>query len=284
MKVSEGFKFALAAALGWAFMIILTRISLQNGENPYSLALWTGIFSIPFWVHLLIQRRNELQHVTKMGLFTILGMGLNGVILAVLEPFAIKYSSPINFSFLIRTVLLFTVIFATIFLHEKWTFKKFVLVILTTVGTYLLVTNGERINLSLGDGLTLLEAILIALGNNILGKLSTKSMSADLAAIGSFFVKIVPIGAIALLNSAPIPPKTPFLLLGITFFSIVVTMSRFRAYRLASASYVTMMFSYTPVAVSIIAVIFLGEVMTPTQLVGGALMILAGLAAGKMKI
>ncbi len=109
-------------------------------------------------------------------------------------------------------------------------------------------------------------------------------MSADLAAIGSFFVKLAPIAVIALLSGAPVLPKTPLLLLGITFFSIVVTMSRFRAYRVASASYVTMMFSYTPVIVSIIAVVFLGEIITGTQLVGGLLMILAGLAAGKMKI
>jgi drug/metabolite transporter (DMT)-like permease len=219
-----------------------------------------------------------------MGIYVLLGMGLNGIILTFLEPLAIKYSTAINYSFLIRSVLLFTVIFAVIFLNETLTRKKVVLVILTLIGAYLLTTKGQLISLSLGDGLTLLEAALIAFGNNILGKLSTKNMSANIASAGSYFVGVLPVVGIAIMKNAATVPKFPLLLLIITFFSILITVTRFRAYRHASASYVTMVFSFTPVFVTLFAYLFLHEVITPIQVVGGGLMVLAGIATEKLKI
>jgi drug/metabolite transporter (DMT)-like permease len=132
--------------------------------------------------------------------------------------------------------------------------------------------------------LTLLEAVLIAFGNNVLGKLSTKNMSANVASAGSFFVSVLPVALIALFNNAASLPKSPLLILSITFFSIMVTVTRFRAYHNASASYVTMVFSFTPVFVSLFAFVFLQEVITPIQIVGGGLMVLAGIAAEKLKI
>jgi drug/metabolite transporter (DMT)-like permease len=86
------------------------------------------------------------------------------------------------------------------------------------------------------------------------------------------------------MKNAATTPKFPLLLLIITFFSILITVTRFRAYRHASASYVTMVFSFTPVFVTLIAYLFLHEVITPIQVVGGGLMVLAGIATEKLKI
>jgi len=284
MEVSKGFYFSAIAAFAWAVTISLSKLAFQGGENAYTLAFWTTMFAIPFWGILLYKEKNALRSVPKVGIYVLLGMGLNSIILTILEPFAIKFSTAINYSFLIRSVLLFTVLFAVMFLNEKLTRKKVVLVVLTLIGAYLLTTKGQLISLSLGDGLTLLEAVLIAFGNNILGKLSTKNMSANVASAGSFFVSILPVAVIAFLNDAISLPKFPLLLLGITVFSILITITRFRAYRHASASYVTMIFSFTPVFVTLIAFLFLNEVITPIQIVGGGLMVLAGVAAEKLSI
>lgn len=284
MKISKGFIFSAIAAFAWAVTISLSKLAFQGGENAYTLAFWTTALAIPFWGTLLYKNKDELRNVPKMGIYVLLGMGLNTIFLAILEPFAIKFSTAINYSFLIRSVLLFTVLFAVIFLNEKLTRKKVVLVVLTLIGAYLLTTRGQLLSLSLGDGLTLLEAIFIAFGNNILGKLSTKNMSANIASAGSFFVSILPVAVIAFFNNAMGYPRFPFLLLCITAFSILLTVARFRAYHKASASYVTMVFSFTPVFVTLIAFVFLQEVITPIQIVGGGLMVLAGIATEKLKI
>ncbi len=284
MRISKGFTFTFISAFAWAVTISLSKFAFQGGENVYTLAFWTTIFAIPFWALLLLNNKKELKTIPKAGVYVLLGMGLNSIILSILEPFAIKFSTAINYSFLIRSVLLFTVLFALIFLNEKLTRKKIVLVVLTLVGAYLLTTKGQILSLSLGDGLTLLEAALIAFGNNVLGKLSTKNMSANIASAGSFFVSMIPIGIIALLNDAVVFPKFPLLLVGITMFSILITITRFRAYRHASASYVTMIFSFTPVFVALMAYLFLHESITLVQVIGGGMMVLAGIATEKLKI
>ncbi|MBP6994219.1 DMT family transporter [Candidatus Woesebacteria bacterium] len=284
MRISKGFTFTFISAFAWAVTISLSKFAFQGGENVYTLAFWTTIFAIPFWALLLLNNKKELKTIPKAGVYVLLGMGLNSIILSILESFAIKFSTAINYSFLIRSVLLFTVLFALIFLNETLTRKKIVLVVLTLVGAYLLTTKGQILSLSLGDGLTLLEAAFIAFGNNILGKLSTKNMSANIASAGSFFVSVVPIAIIALINNAVVFPKFPLLLVGITVFSILITTMRFRAYRHASASYVTMIFSFTPVFVALIAYFFLHETITLIQVVGGGMMVLAGIATEKLKI
>lgn len=284
MKISKGFVFTFISAFAWAVTISLSKLAFQGGENVYTLAFWTTIFAIPFWTLLLFNNKKELRTIPKTGIYVLIGMGLNSIVLSILEPFAIKFSTAINYSFLIRSVLLFTVLFALVFLNEKLTRKKTVLVVLTLVGAYLLTTKGQILSLSLGDGLTLLEAAFIAFGNNVLGKLSTKNMSANVASAGSFFVSIVPIAIIAFLHEAVIMPKFPLLLVSITVFSIIITTMRFRAYRYASASYVTMIFSFTPVFVALMAYLFLHESITFIQVIGGGMMVLAGIATEKLKI
>lgn len=52
----------------------------------------------------------------------------------------------------------------------------------------------------------------------------------------------------------------------------------------ATASYVTMIFSLTPIFVSLMAIPLLKESLAPIQIVGGILIILAGVSVEKLKI
>jgi len=45
-----------------------------------------------------------------------------------------------------------------------------------------------------------------------------------------------------------------------------------------------MVFSFTPVFVSFMAIPLLGEVMTPIQIIGGVLIIAAGIMVEKLKV
>ena len=168
----------------------------------------------------------------------------------------------------------------------RWykTFFNLVLAVLILTGAYLLTTKGQLISFSLGDIFTLTEAALIAFGNNVLGKMATNRMSTDLSASGGFLIGVVPLSLIALMNNAIAIPKSFFLIVLLTFIYILITVFRFRAYKNASASYVTMVFSFTPVFVSFMAIPLLGETMTPIQIIGGVLIVLAGIAVEKLKI
>lgn len=283
--MSKGFIFTFLAALSWAVSIVIARFVLRAGENAYNVAFWTTALASPYWLFVLSKRKTELKKATKKNCLILLGMGLVSTIgVNITEAFALKYSPAVNYSFLIRSVILFTILFAYLFLGEKLTLKKIILAALILTGAYLLTTKGQLISFSLGDIFTLTEAALIAFGNNVLGKMATNRMSTDLSASGGFLIGVVPLSLIALMNNAIAIPKSFFLIVLLTFIYILITVFRFRAYKNASASYVTMVFSFTPVFVSFMAIPLLGETMTPIQIIGGVLIVLAGIAVEKLKI
>lgn len=123
--MSKGFIFTFLAALAWAISIVIARFILRSGENAYNLAFWTTVLAVPYWLFVLSKRKTELQKATKKDYLILIGMGLVSTIgINITEAFALKYSPAVNYSFLIRSVILFTIIFAYFFLGEKLTLKK----------------------------------------------------------------------------------------------------------------------------------------------------------------
>lgn len=285
MKPSKGFQFTFLAALSWAIAIVITRVVLQNGENALNVAFWIALLSTPYWLFVLFKNFPEFKATIKKNYWILLGIGLvSAVGINLVEPFALKYSPAVNFSLLIRSVIVFTIIFAYLFLGEKITLKKVIIAVLILTGSFFLTTKGQVISLSLGDFFTLTEAALIAFGNNILGKIAVKRLSANLSASASFMVGVPVISLIAFSNNAIAIPKSPLLLIILALSSILLIFFRFRAYQNASASFVTMIFSFTPVMVAFMAVPLLKESMSPIQLIGGVLIILGSIAVEKLKI
>lgn len=286
MTISKGFTYTFLASIFWAISIIIAKLILREGENAYSIAFWTTILAIPYWVFVATRRKDEIKQTTKKDHLILLGMGLISTVgTTITEAFAIKYSPAINYAFLMRSVILFTIVFAYLFLGEKLTLKKIILASLILVGAYLLTTNGQKIAFTTGDLFTLAEAALVAFGNNVLGKMATSRMSTSLSSSASFLVGVIPIIVIALLNQAIAIPNSLFFIVLLTISYLLGTVARFKAYQNASATYITMVYSFTPVFVSIMAVFLLGEAMiTPIQILGGVLIISAGVAAEKLKV
>ncbi|MEK7622734.1 MAG: DMT family transporter [Patescibacteria group bacterium] len=283
--MTQKFKYTFLAALSWAIAIIIARFIYIGGGNAYNVAFWTTIFSVPFWGIVFLKQKEAAKKITRYDLTILLGMGLISTVgIGITEALALRYSQAINYSFLIRTVILFTFLFAYIFLGEKLTLKKIVLAIVILFGSYLLIAQGQKLVFSAGDIFTLIEAALIALGNTVLGKMAVKRMSPNLSAAAAYLIGVIPLSLIALFNHAVYWPKSIALIILLAGAYIVLTLFRFRAYQYASAAYLTMMYSLTPVFVSLMAMTLLKETMTPIQLLGGGLIVLAGIAVEKLKI
>lgn len=285
MKIRIGFIYAMSAAIVWAVTIILYRIVLTGGENPFNLTFWTTVLALPYWLvmvfrertHFYALQRNDYILLVAMALVSSVGVGLS-------EVFALTYSPAVNFAFLIRTVTVFTIIFSYLFLRERITHEKLVLVLTLLVGSYFLTTGGSSIRFTRGDLFTILEAILIAFGTNVLGKLSTNRMSANTVSSGRFMISIIPLVILALANtSIAIPHQLPLVLL-ITFLDFLLAVLIFQGFKHSTATFMTMIMSFTPVFVSFIAFPLLGESLTITQIFGGALIVLTGILVEKLKI
>mgnify|MGYP002335982700 CR=1 FL=1 len=99
----------------------------------------------------------------------------------------------------------------------------------------------------------------------------------NLVSVATLLVTVLIAGVFAL-------PKNLLLIASgamLFFFQIKV---RNRAYQLASASFVTMIISLTPVFVSVWSWIFLKESLEGIQILGGILIVGSGLLANRLKI
>ncbi len=281
--MSKGFIFTFISAFAWAISIILVRLLLNTGVNVYHVSFWTVIFATPFWLYILFGNFHEFKTLSRRNLTLLLTLGIIYAAINIIEILALKYSPAMNFAFINRTVILFTMLLAWIFLGEKLSLKKDVLAILLIIGSYLLITKAQGLTLTLGDSFTLLEAFLIGI-NNVLAKAAVTKINPLLTAATVFLIGVIPTGGIAYLNNAVSFPQVPIFLLSITFFYITLNVFRYNALRAASASYVTMIFSFTPVFVSLMAVPLLNESLVPIQMVGGGLIILAGVLVEKLHV
>ena len=285
MKLSKGFIYTFLTSLCWAISIVLARIVLSHGENPYNLAFWTSILAAPYWLYLFSTERKNVQRLTAKDIAILFGMAdISSVGVTFVEAFALTYSPAVNYSFLIRMVSVFVIIFAAIFLHEKITRKKVILLATILAGAYLLTTNGRELHLTTGDMFTLLEAMLLAIGNGVLIKLATNRMTPNLGSSARVLIALIPMILIAMTHTSLHVPREFLLVLGITVCDFALTYFQFRAFRHATASFVTMIMSFTPVLVAIMAVPVLRETLSPIQLAGGVLIISAGVLVEKLKV
>ncbi len=283
--ISKGFSYAFLGALAWSGAILCTRLVLQSGENLYNVIFWAVLFSFPFWLLRFTRHTSELKALTKKDYLILLAMTLVSTLGASLvEFFALKYTPAVNYSFLIRTVIPFTFIFAFFVLGEKFTFKKIFIASVLLIGAYLLATNGKALSLSLGDFLTIFEAMLIALGNNTLGKLASSRMSTGLNTSAIFLIGFLPaIVIMSIFGTIHWPQSILFIVL-IALCNILLAQFRFTAYKNTSAAVVTMVFSFTPVFVSLLAIPFLGESLSVIQIVGGVLIVAGGVLVEALKV
>ena len=233
---------------------------------------------------MFFQTKSKLTTATTKDYLLLLFIGLIYTLgVTLVETLALKSSPAVNFSFLIRTVILFTIILATIFLKEALTLKKLILAGLILAGSYLLTTQGQKLILSRGDLFTLLEALMLGF-LTISQKTAVQKFGAPLTASAAFIFSLVPFLMLLLATGQIHWPKAPLIIPLLAVFNIGITQFKLQGLKYASASYVTMIFSFTPIFVSLLAIPLLHETLTPIQILGGALIILAGIGVEKLKI
>lgn len=285
LKVSKGFTLTFSATVCWAVSILLTKVIIKSGDDLYNIVFWETLLALPFWAFLFYRQKGEIKKLEPRDYRLLLYIGLiNTLLVSLVEIFALKYTQAINYSFLIRSSLLFTIVFAYLFLDEKISRKKIIISVFLLVGIYFVSTNGSTIKFSPGDLLTLLEAALISFGNTILGKIAIKRMSSSLSASGSFLAGFLPVVLLGVFTHSIVVPISYWLIILLALSTIAGANLRFKAYKVASASYIAMLYSFTPVLVTIAAIPLLGERLGIFQSIGVLLIIAASVFTEKLKI
>lgn len=284
-KVNKGLLFAVTSSFLWACSIVNSRYLLSHGEEPLNLTIWIGLAMVIPWAFLFKKHIKAYKALSPKFKLYLVGIGIASSIgINYLQALALANTSAVNFSFLYRTIVVFTIIFAYIFFKEAITVKKWFLTLLILTGSYLLTTGGQVIALTKGDIYTLLMAASAALVANILIKHTVSRMHPDLSGSAISIVSAAALLIFGYLSgSLKLPVNILMILVGAAF-SFTLTMARNRAYTFSTASFVTMIFSLTPVFVALLSYPLLGERLSPTEIVGGAIIVGSTFLVEKFKI
>ena len=204
----------------------------------------------------------------------------------------IALTDAINAGFLVKLATVTTIFFAWIILKEPLTLVKILTVFTMLFGAYLLTTQGTMMLPRIGDVFILGACVCWSLGNVLVRKvLQTHSIRIELltfqkpiaglpvilALVGFSLVNPAIWGNIQPMSPCCTPQIATFPYAMVNGFCLAMTWTYLnRTLKVATASYMTMMSMVTPVLVSLLAIVFLGETLVWVQVVGAGLIILAG--------
>ena len=209
----------------------------------------------------------------------------------------ILLTTAINAGFLLQFTTVTTSIGAWLFLKEKMTKSKAITIVAIIIGTFLLVTKGRLDVPHIGDLLIILACMFWSTASVLVRKiLREEPVNPDIISASQTLVG-VPI-QLLLVFLAPLYPLAirPIFHLSLLDFQfagyvvihgiLVALLWIFlnRTLKLASASYMTMMTSLTPLIVAVLALSFLHESLSPIQWVGAAIILSSSIATQLLKI
>ena len=288
----------LAFSIIWAIQIVVTKLAFLAGADVLAFTLESTTFAIIAGTILLLPRcRKDLLRVAPIALLGILtANAIHNGFGGFLSNLGTKLTSAINAGFLMQCSTVTTILFAWLFLNEALTRAKVVTVLIILFGSFLLLTNGLMTAPGTGDVVILFACCAWSAANVIIRKLlHGTEINPDII---SFLRPIAGLPTNIFLFSA----YDSFA--GTDFFNydfaksseeywysaangtlcVLVWFFLNRTLKVASASYMTMLSSLTPVFVAIFAVAFLGEHMSALQIAGGALIVLSGFVVVRLKL
>lgn len=282
----------------WGINIFIAKLAFEAGAEPVAFEFQITFIALIFLsIFVLPKKYKELKSTSANVIGNLFLANTARIIGGVFASVGIALTFAVNASFLLKFSLVTTAVFARIFLKEKLTLSKILAIVAMFIGLFLITTKGELIVPKAGDIFLIFACLSWTFASILVRKnLKNSSVSGELV---SFLrpLPAIPLILIMILLSPlyPEPIRSLFSvnIFDLSFISFIVPSGFIaaciwfllnRTLKVASASYVNMMSMITPVIVSILAILFLGERMEIIQIVGAFLIIISGIVTHYTKV
>jgi len=233
---------------------------------------------------MLVKNKSEIKNLNVniyKGLFFagfFLGMGY------VIGLYGLKYSTSINYSFAIKSSIIFTPLLAIFILKEKRDKNRVFLVIAFIIGLFLIISGGKFILPRAGDLFTLIAAFCFSCVV-IIQKTLTKKTSSTVIAWGRTFFALPVFIVLAFFMKTNIAKIVfPELVFAVGLLVAVMAISINKTISISTATYVSMMSMIVPILNIVLGSLFLNESINLFQVLGGSLVVFSGIQVQKLKI
>lgn len=289
----------IAFSVFWAIQIFVSKLAFLAGAQVAPFTIQTGLSAIILLsLYIFFFKKNKLRDLSKQVLIWLLvGSAIHNGLGSFLSNAGISLTTALNAGFLIQFTTVTTSVLAWLVLKEQMTKSKIIMVVMIMFGTYFLITKGQTLTPHLGDILILLACFSWSTGNIII-KSIMKQHPID-SDVVTFLRPIsgLPLflGFVLLSPLYPAPTRAifqtnifdftyfPYALLN-GLFAVLLWIFLNRTLKIASASYMTMMSSLTPILVALLAMVFLKDTLIPIQWFGVALITVSGITTQLLKI
>jgi len=262
----------------WAILITVSKAVLNRGVPVFSFLFQMIILAtLMVTLYVVVLNRGRVKAPDRFQLKYLLLIGLAGTTLAnIVGYYGLESSSSINYGFLVKTTVVFTVILAHFILGEVLDLHKALLVVMLLIGVYLITTEGRELVPNRFDILIVLSAFFYAFANN-LSKIVLRSLGSELLSMyrmlfGSAFLTLF----VIVFQDGFYVVEQPFLIFLASLHMAMLMILIYKTLRITSVSYLSMMSMVTPIVVTILGVLFLDEHFSVVQAIGGFLIIASG--------
>ncbi len=288
----------LSFSVFWALQLFVTKLGLNTGALvlPYQMGMLTAALLASLLL-LLPGSGAALWALfrERPGLFwkLFLANGIQSGLGTSLSIIGIGLTAAINAGFLVKLATVTTILFAWILLGERLSWRKVGVVVSMLGGAYLLTTRGQSLVPQRGDLLILGACCCWSLGTVMVRKAlrsdpvrpDVVTLQKPLASMVVFFSFVglalkFPgwFGPLEDILGCCVLPARVFPYAALSGTGLALTwIFLFRTLKVASASYMTLVSMLTPVLVSVLAVVFLGERLEPVQVAGVGMILLSTL-------
>lgn len=286
MKIERFFdkklQYVLTFSLAWALITFFSKLSFNQTYDPLAFTIHTLIIAtliLAGYISVTYKNKKITLSTQEKKIFFFVGLSVCfGWVFAM---YGLKLSNSINYSFLMKTGIIYTLTFAAIFLKEKFGPRKLLLMFGLLIGAYLISTAGEIIIPKRGDILISLSAFSFSISTILLKKL-TKNINPDIIGFGRIAMTLPFLIIFALLIKTPLFSfPAPFLMICASISLVFSTVYQNKTLSIASASYLSMLSMITPILNLILGITLLKEVINPFQLMGAILILVIGIKIQK---
>lgn len=276
------------ATLVWASNMVLGR-ALRNDIGPVTLS--AGRFLVATMVFaLLLSRRPREERQLGPDWKYLLGMALCGGVLFMPTLYlGVHYTTAVNATLINGLGPLVTGLWATFLIHEPMSRRQLTAAVIGLFGVAWLISGGSlaafaQMQLNVGDLITLVAVALWGL-YSVLTRVVTRQRTVLSATALSGFMATPMLLALAPVEMQWVPVRWgPHLLAAVLYIGIFPTVAGFLAWnegvRRLGPSGAMVFYNMLPVYGALLGTIFLHEPLGPAHLLGGGLIIGAGLWAG----
>lgn len=286
--IPERVWYSLIATFSVSLTIFYRKIALLNGVPPFALLLQIIVIAaLVINLNLLLFQKKCISDIKKIEPYEwtmILLAGFFFFVAYLTGTFGLRFTTSINYSFLIRSSLMFSPILSYFLLQEKMYREMIIIILVFFAGAYLVSTAGQIIIPHSGDLLILLSALFFALFS-ISQKMANKKVSPVLICWGVLSSSALYSVAASLFFKINIFSKEAFFIVLLAgFFEALVDIFMNKTLKVASVTYYYMMTMLSPIISGFLGVIFISEPFGLIQIFGGIIIILSVIYAQRLKI